>query len=186
MWTFCSCNWADANLSPFTLTFANNALFCRAITELTEELKIKSEEGDAYISEIEVWFFSLGSLLHYLRRGYWFHKTDQLTSVGTVFASWHAVMLLSFLLTEITLLVRLLDKLMKICRLKIKDYFNKSQSGMITILRSLDLACTFAHHVYMLLACLPTSGHLNVWCTTQHQFMRWVIGTCLIWHWWAM
>jgi hypothetical protein len=29
-------------------------LFCRAITELTEELKIKSEEGDAYISEIEV------------------------------------------------------------------------------------------------------------------------------------
>jgi E3 ubiquitin-protein ligase BRE1 len=28
-------------------------LFCRAITELTEELKIKNEEGDAYISEIE-------------------------------------------------------------------------------------------------------------------------------------
>jgi len=71
MWTFCSCNWADANLSPFTLTFANNVLFCRAITELTEELKIKSEEGDAYISEIEVWIFSLGSLLHYLCRGYW-------------------------------------------------------------------------------------------------------------------
>jgi hypothetical protein len=66
-------------------------LFCRAITELTEELKIKSEEGDTYISEIEVWFFSLGSLLHYLRRGYWFHKTDQLTSVSAVFASWHAV-----------------------------------------------------------------------------------------------
>jgi hypothetical protein len=62
-------------------------LFCRAITELTEELKIKNEEGDAYISEIEVWFFSLGSLLHYLRRGYWF----QLASVGSVFASWHAV-----------------------------------------------------------------------------------------------
>jgi hypothetical protein len=66
-------------------------LFCRAITELTEELKIKNEEGDAYISEIEVWFFSLESFLHYPCRGYWFHKTDQLTSVGTVFASWHAV-----------------------------------------------------------------------------------------------
>lgn len=55
-------NMSSITWNTFTddfTTIAAMVFCCRTVMELRETLKAKSEEGDAYIAEIEVWFLSI-------------------------------------------------------------------------------------------------------------------------------